>query len=425
MKLIFGISSCVLVFLITVIRASKMAIHSDEVCTYIQYAKDLTISQIPTLFVESVPNNHWLNSIAIRLSLLLTGLQYNELVLRLPNLLCYAIYLLFCFQLLNRKIISYCAFCCLLFSYLINEYYGLARGYGFAMTLIIAAIYLYEIWHTGKRSVTYLFASFLFLTLAGFAITYSILWLPCFALPALFELYRRKQIKQVLLSFWGGGITLIVCLCGVICSYQYYSTLNKPLPPLNAQFSSYFIAYFRVLVSPPLLSDAKLKMVTLLFGIGGLATLLCFCKKILTTTFICPALIMLLLQSVALLVGHPLPTQRAMLIFYIPLVLAADEISKLWVSRFSISQVSWPITDKILSAGVVLIFFMQIKLSTATSLPATPNWRDSNLVRKEAYQAIQKTKRPKNHMNFLVYNFYRHKILQEYGIDIFKDKKAK
>jgi hypothetical protein len=89
-------------------------------------------------------NNHVLNSFLGNLSYQMFG--DAPWALRLPNMICYPIYLYFSWQLLsqvNSKLIRWTVFLALISITYVFEYFALCRGYGMSLGLLIWSLYLF------------------------------------------------------------------------------------------------------------------------------------------------------------------------------------------------------------------------------------------------------------------------------------------
>jgi hypothetical protein len=136
--LILGISLFFIVF--EVIKAARAAITIDEVATYLGYIS----SNVLALFnFGASANNHFLNSLLAKFFTILGG--NHELVLRIPNLLGYALYLLFSFLLLDRfiknKFIVVCGYLLLNFNPYVLDFFALCRGYGLSIGFLMPALF--------------------------------------------------------------------------------------------------------------------------------------------------------------------------------------------------------------------------------------------------------------------------------------------
>jgi hypothetical protein len=138
--LILGISLFFIVF--EVIKAARAAITIDEVATYLGYIS----SNVLALFnFGASANNHFLNTLLAKFFYVLGG--NHEWVLRIPNLLGYAIYLLFSFLLLDRfiknKFIVVCGYLLLNVNPYVLDFFALCRGYGLSIGFLMPALFFF------------------------------------------------------------------------------------------------------------------------------------------------------------------------------------------------------------------------------------------------------------------------------------------
>ena len=135
--LFIGIAISIIVFFITMIRSEVSGLNYDEAYTYLRIARyNLLDPKILLALFHGYANNHWLNSFLIFIFDRLTGIHYNEFIIRLPVLLSFAVYLLLSCIGYKKKYYSFTTLLFLIGNYYLNEYYGLARGYGLANTCI-------------------------------------------------------------------------------------------------------------------------------------------------------------------------------------------------------------------------------------------------------------------------------------------------
>jgi len=125
-----------------VARASRVAFTIDEATTYLLYLS----SDVAAVFnLNWATNNHFLNTLLAKLFLTLGG--PSELVLRLPSLLGYGLYLLFSFLILDRfirnKIIVVCGFLLLNLNPYVLDFFSLCRGFGLSLGLLMAALFFF------------------------------------------------------------------------------------------------------------------------------------------------------------------------------------------------------------------------------------------------------------------------------------------
>ena len=126
-------------FLVFVVgRALFVSLTYDEAATYLRYISTGFLS----VFNFSVATNHPLNTLMARLCYSVGG--GSELVLRLPNVVAFAIYLFFAWRMLSRlrhRIIAAAGFVLINLNSYLLEYFALCRGYGLSLGLLMASLY--------------------------------------------------------------------------------------------------------------------------------------------------------------------------------------------------------------------------------------------------------------------------------------------
>lgn len=121
--------------LVIAIRAAGSGITYDEAYTYLHYAK---ANHFNTPFC---PNNHILNTLLINWIDRLAGVQFNEFLIRLPNVLFGICYCLFACKLANCFKYRYLIVSLCFFNSYISDFFSMARGYGIACACIMACCY--------------------------------------------------------------------------------------------------------------------------------------------------------------------------------------------------------------------------------------------------------------------------------------------
>jgi len=136
---ILAVSLCLIVF--EVVRAARATFYFDEANTFLNYLS----SNILAIFNFNSANNHFLNSLLAKLFSVLAGT--SELVLRLPNLVGFAVYLLFSFLIIDtfvkNKLAAFCGFLWLSTNLYLLEFFSLCRGYGLSLGLLMAALFFF------------------------------------------------------------------------------------------------------------------------------------------------------------------------------------------------------------------------------------------------------------------------------------------
>jgi hypothetical protein len=138
-SLLLLISIILLIFMVK--RTAEAAFTFDEAATYLNY-----ISASPVaIFKFNSANNHLVNTLLAKLAWTLGG--SSEFVLRLPNLLAFAVYLLFSFLILDRfvknKIIAVCGYLLLSLNPYVLDFFSLCRGYGLSLAFLMASLFFF------------------------------------------------------------------------------------------------------------------------------------------------------------------------------------------------------------------------------------------------------------------------------------------
>lgn len=131
------------VFMITVTRAATTGITYDEAATYLYYVK---ADFMAAFFERKLLNNHILNTLMIKIFVFLTDLRYTEFIIRLPNIICYIVYIVFSWFFSKHFKYGFFVFLMLICNYYLNEFFGLARGYGMAAMFVLIALYYFDQW---------------------------------------------------------------------------------------------------------------------------------------------------------------------------------------------------------------------------------------------------------------------------------------
>lgn len=126
-----------LLFVYVLLRAYLIGITHDEAISY-------TFTVLEKGW-SLTPNNHWINSV---LGFIMTKISgYSELSLRMPNVLSFVLYAIFVFKLLNEFLLfqksKYFGMLLFLFNPFLLEFFSLFRGYGLALSGLLASIYFF------------------------------------------------------------------------------------------------------------------------------------------------------------------------------------------------------------------------------------------------------------------------------------------
>jgi len=137
-------------------KAAITSMTHDESFTYLHYVHQSFMEIVS--FKGAYTNNHILNSLLIKYSEKLLGT--SELAIRLPNIVAFAVYLIYTFRIFfkQKKILWIPVFIFMTFNPFLLDFFGLARGYGLSIALMILSIfYLVNYFETKKNADLILF----------------------------------------------------------------------------------------------------------------------------------------------------------------------------------------------------------------------------------------------------------------------------
>lgn len=167
-QIIFWIAGILLLSYST-LRAVKIPMTIDEATTFLVYV------QIPIkdvfLNIPVNTNNHFLNTLLIRLSTWILG--DSDFSVRLPSLFGHLLYIIFSFKLIraisNRTIVILCGIVLLHLNPYFMDFFGLARGYSLSWGFMMASMYyLYR--YIEQKKINYINWSFVFAGLSVYSI---------------------------------------------------------------------------------------------------------------------------------------------------------------------------------------------------------------------------------------------------------------
>jgi hypothetical protein len=313
----FSILVGAFVFLIALIRSVTVGLTYDEADTYSSYTKYwngfLTIN---------IANNHPLNSFLIYLTTKLTGISFNEFILRLPNVIAFFVYLLLAYKIASGQKYRYFTFSILVLNPYLNEFFGLARGYGIAAMFTLAALMFYS---ENPKNYRKIIIALYLLTLS----TTSILsGLVLFASFLTFVTIFNIGIKN-LPQFLRGNFIHIIFLFAINAYLAYvFLTVTKNDPNLAGDYSGNLFKAIPMIYASMLITSATGKLILavggILFFLVGIATHL---KKLSAVPFSTILVLDILITFAASMISHkPLPTGRVLLPMYPLLGLAVGEL---------------------------------------------------------------------------------------------------
>ena len=249
---ILGIAGFFILFAIA--KAVKTAITGDELGTYFSYIS----SNIPALFnFGSSANNHVLNTLLAKFFTLWAGT--SELVLRLPNLLAYVVYLLFSFLILDRfiknKNIVVCGYLLLNLNPYVLDFFCLCRGYGLSLGFLMPALFFFfsflEKTAEGKQGgvrhlqISLVAASLAVVSYFGLLNVYLSLVVCAFVFLIIINIHGRRRLpleeppqnKPKKKIFFWPAIILAAVLFNLLVSFQDFALVQNLFEPVAVRMT--------------------------------------------------------------------------------------------------------------------------------------------------------------------------------------------
>lgn len=372
-ELSFARYAAVLSFILisgAVIRASTLGLAYDEAYTYIKYAD-------PGNFLTGTQrlNNHWLNTILIYILHWLSGVRYNDFLIRLPNLIFYAFYCYGAYLFSSKLRFNYLIFSLFVFNYYLFQYFSNGRGYGIGAACILLSCYFINLFqNTMKKEYFNYFILFSCLAvLAQGLCIYISTALLIVIVVKLHTLPLKDYVIPICIYF-------LVCLC-VGCFIIYVSRAGYPL--YSGGYSKFFLGIGDSILPISFFSYIFSICVLLLFSysifIGKRELFIYACGL-----YVCFALL------AHLILGKGFPAGRELLPLY-PLVICAIAEA---LQSFNFS--------KRISSGII-IFFIILFSFQGISWKDTPDREREFRSDKEKIQSFLLNKIPLEDKEFREY----------------------
>ena len=391
----------------TIYRAATTNITYDEAFTYLEYVYKKPYKVFSHIFINgTLANNHLLNSFLISVINSVTRLEFNEIIIRTPNIIFYVIYFVFCYLVTKDSKYKYGFFSMLAFNYGANEFFGLARGYGMSCSLVLIGVYFFKKYLLSSGKHGYLSLSYIFLLLACYANTVALIPFGAIIVSSVIVLTKNKTLllyikKQLFI------LLPVIILSLLIVKYHFMvSGENLPLYGGNTSF------YKDVLVS--------------YFDIYGLSFR--FVKYFIGP--ICLVIVLVALVNVKRLKNNFLVISG--LIYFVLLVIITLATKNMWTTGRCLIP-SMPLViimiEEILETlnfkktwmlDVIIVIPLLISFGKNLNLKQTREWNYT--VRLTCYEAYEK--KDNSIINRVrddyATNFYWKKILKEKNYDIYR-----
>jgi hypothetical protein len=132
--------ACLFFIAFAAARAVFVPLTYDEAATYLRYIS----TDFLAVFNFDVATNHFLNTLLTKLFYLAGG--NSELVLRMPNLIGYGMYMWFSLLILRsltHRVIAFAGFMLLNLNLYVLDYFSLSRGYGLSLGFLMGTLFFF------------------------------------------------------------------------------------------------------------------------------------------------------------------------------------------------------------------------------------------------------------------------------------------
>lgn len=390
------IVSCLVISLVT-LRALNTGITYDEAYTYLQYVKGEGLRL-------QLLNNHILNSLAILLADTLSESEYNEFIIRSPNIIAYAAYAYVAYLLSSKFKYRYFVFSLFISNYYLNEFFGLARGYGISAAAILCVCYSFNNWlaHFNIRSFQ---TSMIFLCIAclsnGICLYIAV---PIVISFAIIIMHRKESSKYI------HSKTTWYCLAVLFFTFLYVLVVSREGMPVYSSENFYSgvvlsIPYMFTNSSYVIFLSVFVVFLILIFGVVKGRS-----KNVYTFWLLGYAILSIISNS---LLSRGFPINRAMLPVYPVLVMAvASSLDNFYVCNKQLAR----------TVETVLVLFFALQFALKIDMHSTKDWSDNYRIRNDVYEYARNHDIYKNEDKFNefiekignpVAQFYRAKIYSD------------
>lgn len=415
--LIYVIGLSIVIFVIVLVRAATSAITWDEAYTYIAYVKNFSIQQLIDIN-SNLANNHIMNTIMIVVADRLSGISFNEFIIRLPNIIMLIFYFLGSYMFSKDEKHKYLLFTGLVLNYYVMEFFGLARGYGIACSFIIWMCYFVKKASKNNYDTKNIFISVIFGLLACYSNTISILALGSICLMYLIQLICKKELVKFIKSNIIKIIPISILLIYIVIFHFIVTGSDKPVFGGTGEAKGLTIIGFleKNFVWMFVENETINIVVSVLIVAYIILSVIFFRKKIIERPFFSIFLILILtLILPSIILQKPYPIERCLIPLWPLVVIGMIDMYSLWIEKINIKN-SKIITGTIICLLIVM-FFMRINIKE------TRTWKNNYQVRDVVYNALAEKRtltqeEYEKNKGYFGLEFYRQKILEKYNVDI-------
>ena len=371
-------------------------------------------------------NNHLLNTFLIGATELISNTRYSIAVIRFPIFIFWIIYTYACSSEFLKKNISYVTFVMLMCCSYINEFFALARGYGYAVALICISLFAYKEWLIDGKD-RHIILSFYALLLAELANTAALLVTAAVAIVFLIKIISGKMLLSYWKKLW---IPVSVWTMLQLAVVKYHFLITKYDLSIANDRTGGLKALIVNLISLPLTQRIVPKPLQLFLVTLLLLNAYLLIKKmkvindypftimIFSYIFICFSMVEIL-KHFSEQAGYP--SGRVLILVYPLCIIALDELLRNCLTLLKGS--AFPRTVPAASVTVALVGL--VFFSATTNYKQTTDWPEAATCKKAAYKVYKSHgKKGLGYLQDISYNtdafiYWQQKILYENGYDIF------
>lgn len=366
-------------------------------------------------------NNHLLNTLLIGGLDKITGIRYNEYIIRFPVFCFFILYVVVCIMMFRKQYISFIKSAALLLCYYVNEYFALARGYAIAVAFLLWGIFFLYRWKE-KQNLSNVFFSLICFLMAETANTVSLLPIAAIYVSIGIMLIKDGKLFYFIKKYFLGLVILVI---GNLLMVVYHFKISQADTNLFCDASGSvwrMLSEYAGMLVPSFLHS--LFWIVSLFILGmGIILVPIRKMRIEDYRFTLIWVINLILTYCAVKIsGAGFPTGRALVVAYPLYILAMGEsVANIWrVFAGKIDHKGY------LSAGLMICTFCLLlgNFISQINLETTRDFRVSKDVRTIAYEAYEAGEQyTLEDFGYTMYDgviFYRGQILYRYGFDILK-----
>lgn len=357
-------------------------------------------------------NNHWLNTILIGIMDRITRVQYNEYIIRFPIFCFFIIYMAGILLAYCRQYISFTEAYMLMLSYYVDEFFVLARGYAFALTLIFIGIYGMKKW-CATNEMKCLLGAITSFTLAEVANTIALLPVAALFLVIFILLVKSRVLVDFIHRYWI-WLSGLAAVNFLMIMYHFKAARADGSLYYNKEGSVWSILREYVGLLSPRFAQ-KLLLIYIVIVIVSVIMVLHSKGKGGSFYFTGAWFLYLLITYVGVKVcDEGFPTGRELIPAYALFIVSLQEM---------FNVIGCKLENRIKNTFPIIgCILLSISFVTQINVDGTRDWGNYAKVKEEAYhiwEMQEKVDRKEEQYKSEGMQFYRDKILQEYEYDIF------